>query len=450
MFETHKCNTILLLKDKYSQANLKDTIKMNGKYRIGVDAGTSAFKAVLTDLDGNTLNTAEKQVELLRSGANVEMNANAYGDTFFALLKEVAGPYAAEVAGIAVSGAAGSTLMLDENDRPSEIICWLDGRSRQKAPECLDGLTSTRLRSITGWPCVNSFPLAHIGWWKENAPQRLVKSKWVGISTDWLLFLLSGRHAMDFSTATTMHTVDQSTMCYSSEIINKLELRPRQLSRIAPPGEAIGKITTDAARCTGINENAMIFTGAFDHPSAARGCGISKEGEMLLSCGTSWVAFMPVADRDWIIRNNLLCDPFLSHKGGPWGAMFSIAGLGQKIDNFVTKYISDDPERKYTIFNELAAKAADCTEEIDMISDNVQSLPPEKMARAIMNGCATMFASSLAKLPLQQKTRRVVLAGGPAKSSIWPGIIRERTGFDIVVTDSFTGAKGAASLAGMQ
>jgi len=45
-------------------------------------------------------------------------------------------------------------------------------------------------------------------------------------------------------------------------------------------------------------------------------------------------------------------------------------------------------------------------------------------------------------LPVQ--TRRVVLAGGPAKSPIWPAIIKKYTKFDIEVTDSFTGARGAA------
>ena len=100
---------------------------------------------------------------------------------------------------------------------------------------------------------------------------------------------------------------------------------------------------------------------------------------------------------------------------------------------------------KYRLFNELAQAAGDdCTDEIDMLSDAIPPLPKERLARAIMNGCAKLFAQSLAKLALPVQTRRVVLAGGPAKSPVWPAIIKKYTRFDIEVTDSFTGARGAA------
>ena len=418
---------------------------MQDNYRIGVDAGTSALKAALLDGDGNTIATAEQQVELKRQDSKVEMDAIDYRDALFQLLKDVAGEFAGRVSGIAISGAAGSTLMLDDNDNPSEIISWLDTRTVGNAPECLAGLTSDELRRRTGWPCVDSFPLAHIGWWKENRPQQLIDAKWLGICTDYLLYCLCGRHAMDFSTATTMHLVSQRNMAYCQDYIDRLGIRVGQLSRLVAPGTFLGTLTNAASQATGINKDARVCAGAFDHPSAARGCHIEKEGELLLSCGTSWVAFTPVADRDWIIGHRLLCDPFLSHENGPYGAMFSIQGIGQKVEKLVTEHISSSGD-KYRLFNELAENAGDCDDALDMLSAEVPKLPKERLARAIMNGCAKLFAESLAKLELPTKIERVVLAGGPAKSRIWPGIIEKYTGFGIEVTDSFTGARGAASL----
>ena len=418
---------------------------MNGRYRIGIDAGTSAFKAALLDEADNTLATGEKQLELLRQGNRVEMDAIAYRDALFELLAKVAGNYAADIKGIAISGAAGSTLMLDKDDKPSEIISWLDERSLGHVPECLDGISQADLRQITGWPCLDSFPLAHIAWWKANKPELIDNAKWIGICTDYLVFSLCGKHAMDYSTATTMHLVEQENKAYHQDFIRRLGIRREQLSPLVAPGTCIGEITDQAAKATGIAKGARIYAGAFDHPSAARGCNITKEGEMLLSCGTSWVAFVPVADRNWIISHNLLCDPFLTQEGGPYGAMFSIQGLGQKVEKLVTEHISSDATEKYRLFNELAQAAGDdCDDEIDMLSDTVPALPKERLARAIMNGCAKLFAQSLAKLELPVQTRRVVLAGGPAKSPVWPAIIKKYTNFDIEVTDSFTGARGAA------
>lgn len=418
---------------------------MNGKYHIGIDAGTSAFKAALLDEAGNTLATGEKQLELQRQGNRVEMDAIAYRDALFELLAKVAGPYAANIAGIAISGAAGSTLMLDKDDKPSEIISWLDERSIGHVPECLSGISKTDLRQITGWPCLDSFPLAHISWWKANKATQINGAKWIGLCTDYLLFALCGKHAMDYSTATTMHLVEQEKRSYHQNFIDRLGIKREQLSPLVAPGTCIGEITDQAASATGIAKGARIYAGAFDHPSAARGCNITKEGEMLLSCGTSWVAFVPVADRNWIIQHNLLCDPFLTQEGGPYGAMFSIQGLGQTVEKLVTEHISSDASVKYRLFNELAQAAGDdCDDEIDMLSDTVPALPKERLARAIMNGCAKLFAQSLARLALPVQTRRVVLAGGPAKSPVWPAIIKKYTKFDIEVTDSFTGARGAA------
>ena len=242
-----------------------------------------------------------------------------------------------------------------------------------------------------------------------------------------------------------MHLVDQRSRAYCQDYIDRLGIRVGQLSRLVAPGTFLGTLTDAASQATGINKDARVCAGAFDHPSAARGCHIEKEGELLLSCGTSWVAFTPVADRDWIIGHRLLCDPFLSHENGPYGAMFSIQGIGQNVERLVTEHISSDGD-KYRLFNELAEKAGDCDDALDMLSAEVPKLPKERLARAIMNGCAKLFAESLAKLELPTKIERVVLAGGPAKSRIWPGIIEKYTGFGIEVTDSFTGARGAASL----
>ena len=421
---------------------------MHGKYRIGIDAGTSAFKAALIDEAGNTLSTGEKQLELVRQGSRVEMDAISYRNALYELLGNLACNHANDIAGIAISGAAGSTLMLDKNGKPTEIISWLDRRWEGQIPECLNGIGEAELRQRTGWPCLTSFPLAHIAWWKINKPEQLNSARWLGLCTDYLIFSLCGKNAMDFSTATTMHLVDQRSRAYCQDYIDRLGIRNEQLSPLLPSGSQVGELTSEASQATGIAKGTKVYTGAFDHPSAARGCGIAKEGEMLLSCGTSWVAFVPIADRDWIVRHRLLCDPFLSMEGGPYGAMFSIEGIGQRIDRLVTENFSYGTDDKYSLFNQLAAAAGDaCSDEIDILADEIPALPKERLARAIMNGCASLFAKHLAKLELPVKTRRVVLAGGPAKSRIWPGIIAKYTGFDIEVTDSFTGARGAATLA---
>ena len=417
------------------------------EYYIGVDSGTSAFKAALLSHAGETVACAEVPVELIKDGSKVEMSAVAYRDAFYEAVRKVAAGHSDDVKAIAVSGAAGSTLYLDADGKPSTIISWTDGRTLgAKLPE-LEGLTSDELRQVTGWPCVDSFPLAHIAWLRENKPAELEKASWIGLCTDYLVFCLCGRHVMDLSTATTMHTVDQVNRKYHEDYVKRLGLRGDQLSELAPTGKIIAQILPETAKACNVSPKTMVVAGSFDHPSAARGCGVHHEGEMLLSCGTSWVAFFPVNSREWIISHRLLCDPFESHLGGSYGAMFSIACLGQTVDSYVRNLVAPGAA-PYDLFNRLAAECGDTDELIDMKAPVPASspLPPQRLARAVMNGTAKLFADSVKKLDMPHPITKVYLCGGPSKSPVWPDIIRKYTGFNLEVTDSFTGARGAARL----
>ncbi len=418
------------------------------EYYIGVDSGTSAFKAVLLSHSGETVASAEVAVELLKDGNKVEMSAIDYRDAFFEAVRQVADGHSADVKAIAVSGAAGSTLYLDANDKPSSIISWTDGRTMgAKIPE-LAGLASDELRRVTGWPCVDSFPLAHIAWLRENKPAELDAASWVGLCTDYLVYCLCGRHVMDLSTATTSHLVDQMQRKYCDDYVKRLGLRSGQLSELVNTGTIIAQILPETAKVCNVSPKTMVIAGSFDHPSAARGCGVHHEGEMLLSCGTSWVAFFPVNRRDWIIEHKLLCDPFESHLGGSYGAMFSIACLGQTVDNYVRKLIAPGSKEPYAVFNRLAEECGDTDDIMDMKAPvpATAPMPPQRLARAVMNGTAKLFADSVRKLEMPHPITKVILAGGPAKSPVWPDIIRKYTGFNLEVTDSLTGARGAARL----
>ena len=253
---------------------------------------------------------------------------------------------------------------------------------------------------------------------------------------------------MDFSTATTMHLVDQVNRCYFNDYVKRLGLRADQLSELVTTGTIIAQILPETAKKCNVSPKTMVVAGSFDHPSAARGCGVHHEGEMLLSCGTSWVAFFPVNSRDWIVSHKLLCDPFESHLGGSYGAMFSIACLGQTVDGYVRNLIAPQSDDPYGVFNRLAEECGDTDETVDMLAPvpATAPLPPKLLARAVMNGTAKIFAEAVKRLDMPHPITKVFLAGGPAKSPVWPAIIRKYTGFDMEVTDSFTGARGAARL----
>ncbi|MCF7838230.1 MAG: hypothetical protein K9N49_06335 [Candidatus Marinimicrobia bacterium] len=422
--------------------------------RIGLDLGTSAIKGVLVRADGLLLKTAERPIRYDRPRPGwVEADAEQELRDVTAVIRELATAAPGPVDALAAAGAAGSTLLSDAQGRPlTPAINWMDRRCADQPPPALAGLTAKAVRQVTGWPCLDAFPLAQLAWLLEHEPERYHAAAHVGMNTDWLLFRLTGNWLMDHSTATTMHLQDQTRRCWHKPYLERLGLVETQLPPLTHSGAPTGRLTPEAAAATGLTTDTVAFTGCFDHPAAARAVGVCAPGQLLLSCGTSWVGFLPADERDSLLAAELLCDPFLSKQGGPWGGMFSVPAIGPVIHWYVDHIIAPGEMEPWRIFDELAARgtpgAGGLT--LDLSSPPRQiAAEPAQVARAVMEGAARALDAQLRRLREQGfRFTRAVLVGGPSRSPIWPGLIAETTGLELAVGSSYAGAEGAALLAG--
>ncbi len=422
-------------------------------YLIGLDLGTSVTKGVLMRDDGTVLLAAERPATYSRPAPNqVETDAHHYWLEITAVIRELAADAPAPVRALAFAAASGNTLLADEQGEPlTPIINWMDTRCVGCHPAALHGLEAKDVRQVVGWPCVDIFPLAHLAWLRENRPQIWSRAAHLCMSTDWLLHRLTGNWLMDYSTATTFHLQDQERRRWHQPYLERLDVSTRQLSRLVPSGTVAGPLTPAAAAATGLTTATLAVAGCFDHPAAARAVGVTTPGQLLLSCGTSWVGFFPDHNRQRIVDAELLCDPFLSAEGGPWGAMFSVPTIGPTIDWYVDNLIAPGEPERLRIFDELAATAKPGANGLVV---DVQA-PPRRLdgdrasiARAVMEGAARALDGHLRRLRERgQAFTRAVQVGGPSKSPIWPRIIEEITGLTIAVGTAHAGARGAAMLA---
>ncbi len=420
---------------------------------IGLDLGTSAVKGVLMHADGRILATAERPVQYANPQPGwVEADAGEQYRDVLAVIRELAAASPNPVRALAAAAASGNTLLADAQGCPlTPVINWMDQRSISHPPSALDGLNTGDVHQVTGWPCVDSFPLAHLAWLQENHPALYRSAARVCMNTDWLLFRLTGQWVMDYSTATTFHLQNQVSRNWHPPHLDRLGIAETQLSRLTGSGIAVGPLTPEAAASTGLTTETLAVTGSFDHPSAARAAGVRNPGQLLLSCGTSWVGFTPFGDRAAIIRAGMLCDPFLADHGGPWGGIFSVPAIGPVINWYVDNVIAPGEANPLRIFDELAAHAAPGAG--GLVIDLKEPPRPldadrKRVARAVMESAARALNGLLIKL----KTAgfhfdQAVLVGGPSKSPVWPGIIAEITGLDLSVGSAHAGAKGAAMLA---
>jgi sugar (pentulose or hexulose) kinase len=434
---------------------------------IGLDVGTSAVKGVLVSAQGEQMAAGKRAARLLHPEPGwVELDPEEHYRSVCDLIRELRSraPRGSRVRALAMAAASGNILLLDRRGRPlTNILSWLDARSIGRTAELLPGFDPSSFQEVSGWPHAEMFPLVQLAWLRRHRPEHYRRAAHVGMNTDWLLYRLCGRWGIDPSTATTFYLYDQRRRDWHRPYLDLLELEPEKLSKLGSSGQALGPLSRQAAEDTGLPADTLAVLGCFDHPGAARGTGILDRGDLLLSCGTSWVGFYPVADRELAVRLQLLVDPFLS-PGGPWGCMFSLTAVSVTIEKYIDRFVlepGEDPDRKFEIFNNAAAGVErgaaglrvglyrNPLDFLNEVSDPRAGRPRKYLARALMEEAAVLMRRRIAELAGEGiAARRLVMVGGPAESPIWPAILAEVTGLELELRGGqAAGALGAAMLA---
>ena len=436
---------------------------------IGLDIGTSAIKGIVMSCEGNIIAEGRHSIRFLNTQSDfIELDPEAHYQTVCNLIQELVSgiPADSSIVALSMAAASGNTLLLDNLGQPlTNIISWLDSRSVNTASELLPELDFEQVHAIVGWPWSGFFPLGHLAWLKSNASEKFQKASHYAMNSDYLLYRLTNQWGMDPSTATTFYLQDQCRQKWHKPYLDRLGISEASLSEIRPSGSVLGTLTPQAAEETNLSEKTMVVLGAFDHPCAARGTGMTHPGDLLLSCGTSWVGFYPTADRELALSQKLLIDPFLKPEG-LWGALFALTQIGLTIDWYIDNLImqpDDKPDDKYNLFNGYAQQSIpgvnglflNPCQDISSFPEKIAKIKTqyslEEISRAVMEGTAFELkrkVQELAKAGIPAK--RITMVGGPSESSVWPLIVSEILGLELrLINGQNAGAVGAAILAGI-
>lgn len=428
-------------------------------YLIGLDIGTSSVKGVLLTMERRIAYSTKEvfHYETLDNGG-VEISAREYLSTCLKALKKLA--EAAKdgvIKGICASSASGNLLLLDKQNQPlTGIISWQDKRVTDEAREILTGMDTDVFYRCIGWPySFKSFPLSQICYMKKHTPQLLEECSMACMSTEYLYYILTGKWGISSSAGTTYYLIDQQKGEYIKPLMEFLGLSEDKVPPVMPCGTILGGVKEEMASICGIPSGTPVVLGSFDHPSAARGAGVLKEGEMLLSCGTSWVAFFPISDREKGIQARMLVDPFL-YPDGCYGAMSSIASISGRLQLYVNRYI-DDSVQAFQKLSELAKQSMPGANGLyinpleEPQDEKINAFPKKDIARAIMEGTVGLLKQRLDDLAEKGiSAKSAVMVGGPSEDPYWIALIEEICNISVkVVHGSFAGAVGAAVIAGV-
>lgn len=427
-------------------------------YLIGIDIGTSSVKGVLMTTAGQVVHSARVSFDYTHlDNGGVEIDAKEYLSSCFTALKELSEAATdGKIKGVCASSASGNMLLLDKKNKPiTNIISWQDKRVTDEAREMLPELGDEFYCQI-GWQFgYKTFPLAHLCYIKKHQPNLLKKCGMVAMSTEYLYYALTGKWGISTSAGTTYYLIDQQKGKYIDWLLETIGICEDMLPPILPCGTIIGEVQKEVEDLCGIPACTPVTLGSFDHPSAARGVGVLTEGELLLSCGTSWVAFFPIENREKGVMAKTLIDPFLS-PNGCYGVMSSIASLSGRLKFYVNRYI-DQSDSAFQRLSELAEKSVSGAnglhinpqEEPD--DDKILAFSKEHIARAIMEGTVNLLKQRLEMLAEKGiSAKSAVMVGGPSEDPYWIKLIQEICGIEVrVIHGQFAGAVGAAIIAGV-
>ena len=433
---------------------------MDKKFIIGLDIGTSSIKGTLVAPDGSERYTGRSPFTYTTDeNGRVDIPAKDYLDSCYSLLRELGKklPEGGEIVALSAASASGNLLLLDGEGNPAgPIFNWQDHRVTDEVAKVFGDFDTDSYYLSTGWGfTLKTFPLANLCWYKCHEPETLAACSKVCMSTEYLYFKLTGKWGIGTSAGTPFYLIDQVKGTYNEEILHKLGITLDKLPPIMKTGSVLGEITAEASAECGLPEGIPVIIGTFDHPSAARGVGVTKEGQLLLSCDTSWVGFYPINSREKLAAAKMLIDPFLSEKGGPWAGMVSLSSLSGQIESFTKAYV-DNSDTWYLKLVEYAGQSEWGAGglKIDLLADpdeaEIGKYEKKHIARAIMENVVGMLAARMSEIAEGGiSCKEAVMVGGPSENPLWSEMIAEKTGMDVrVMHGSYAGSIGAAVLAG--
>jgi xylulokinase len=438
-------------------------------YFAGIDASTTATKALLMDESGAVVAVASSSYGFetprpLWSEQDPALWWRGAARSIRAVLSQ-AGVDGSAVAAVGLTGQMHGLVLLDgrgEVLRPA--ILWNDQRTQEQCDEIRRRLGRERLIALTGNDALAGFTAPKILWVRQHEPELYARARHILLPKDYVRYRLAGGFATDKAGAAGTLLFDLAARDWSPEMLAALEIDPALLPPTFEGPAVTGAVSQEAALETGLQPGTPVVAGGGDQAAQAVGVGAVAEGMVALTLGTSGVVFAPASSP--LIAPDGRLHAFCHAVPGRWhlmGVMLSAAGSLRWYRDALA------PGVPYAALDAEAAAAPPGCEGLLFLPylTGERTPHPDPLARgafvgltvrhsrahltrAVLEGVAFGLRDSFTLL--QQSglppARQVRLSGGGAQSPLWRQILADVLGVELVTTATTEGAAyGAALLA---
>ncbi|HET9347223.1 MAG TPA: xylulokinase [Candidatus Limnocylindrales bacterium] len=302
------------------------------RYVLGIDASTTATKAVLIDESGAAAGVGASQYgfESPQPGW-AEQDPGLWWDGAVEAIGRVlavTGAGGDDVAAVGLTGQMHGAVLLDDGDevlRPA--ILWNDQRTGHACEEIREAVGRERLIEITGNDALTGFTAPKLVWVRDHEADVWRRVAHVLLPKDYVRLRLTGDHAIDKADGSGTILFDLAARDWSPAILEALRIDPAWLPPTFEGPSVTGVVSATAAAATGLRPGTPVVAGGGDQAANAVGTGAVDAGVVTLSLGTSGVTF--AATREPLVEAAGRVHAFCHAVPGRWhmmSVMLSAAG----------------------------------------------------------------------------------------------------------------------------
>ncbi len=292
---------------------------MCGRYILVHDIGTTGDKAVLFNVenqsivDSTIVEYPTYHPKLLWAEQKPDDWWNAFIESTKRLLKKVKPD---DIEAISFSGQMMACLPIDRNGNALDnAIIWMDQRSTEEVEYIRNKFGEYDFYSITGNRLSPTYPVAKILWLKRNRPA-LYNGVYLFLQPkDYIVARLTGTFQTDYSDASLTGMLDIRKKGWALQMLQEIGVDVDKLPIIKPSTAVVGEIDSNIAHGLGLHHRLPVVIGCGDGICTAVGATATDPYDTYIYLGaSSWLSTLtsePILDKSMRFFNMVYIEPTL-------------------------------------------------------------------------------------------------------------------------------------------
>ncbi len=450
---------------------------------LGIDLGTTSFKAVVYDGHGNCLASSQiatPDEQTTVNGFRVTLwRAESLWDVMCSLIREAVRQLPdSRIDALAIAELGLVGYPMDSVGNPLYAgVTWIDPSAPPSSAFRGCGLEDAELFSVSGNHLSPIYPPAWITWMSESEPGYAGgMTRWLNVG-DYVAYKLCGEMAIDYSMASQTTIFEQSSLSYRRDMLRAFKLAEDIFPSPRPSGTLLGRVLPEAAAATGLAADTPVILGGADFITGAYAAGFLDSGDAAILTGT-WENVIVCSDRPELGARLFECGAICDAHVAPGRWSIRIENLSGEVTEWYRKKIrahgqaeSEGAETSWSRLVEEAETAPPGSSSVVFMPHVFGSYGPRhdplargafiglsgdctcrELTRALFEGLSFQTRHALEALTtgIGKAPRRVVAMGGGTKNRFWVQNKADILGcpLEVVATPDVT-PRGAAMIAGV-